>query len=271
MRERRAIEIDEACQAHLAQGGTVWLVTLTVPHSCTDAFLDVLDRLQDLYRDTFSGRSGRQLRKDLDVVGLIRAWDITYGVRNGWHPHMHVLFFAQGDRFNGQALCAAWEAGFTARGYDYVPTVSADFRQVNVTDGASGYVAKADGGWGAGLELARTDLKRGVGMTPQQLLELASTGEARWVRLWAEYEKGMFRRRVIQWTPGLRKRLGLGEIATDEQAAEGLAPDEVVCVLLVTRTTWNRYRQAGQLARLLQLLEGGQLPDGVYGCTGDPP
>lgn len=258
MRERRAAEIDEACRAHVRGGGSVWLLTLTVPHRRGESLDQVLDRVKTAWSRTWSGRSGVALRKSVGIVGMVRAFDFTYG-ENGWHPHLHVLVFTRaGASLAG--IADAWSARFGEAGLQFVPGVSVDWRPVKVgeEDQAGGYVAKVEGGWGAGLELARADLKRGSGLGPQAVLELASTGEAQWVRLWAEYEAATRGLRVIQWTPGLRAELGLSGIASDEEAAKGEEPEVVVGRFVMTRTAWNEARERGGLSEVLACCEAGR-------------
>lgn len=280
VRERRAQDIDDAAAEWIKRGGSVWLVTFTVPHARGDGLAQVMDRLLSMYQWAWGGRAGLELRKALGVTGTIRAWDLTWGEAHGWHPHFHVLFFVRhGDPFVPKMIGDRWRAAFVREGIgdSYVPRVSVDVRKVRRNESASAqYLAKADGGWGAGLELARSDLKRGQGLTPAQLLELASSGEAVWVRRWAEYEAATKGRRCIQWTPRLRDFLGLGDELTDQEAAEGPAPEVVVACFTVERDVWDRYRRAGKLAWLLSAIESDRPVLGVHrwppgGLGGSPP
>lgn len=271
IRERRAAEIDEACAAHLASGGSLWFATFTVPHRLGESLTEVMDRVQDCWRMAWLGRAGSGLRRSLGVVGMIRSWDITWSSRNGWHPHLHVLFFVESSWLDGGALAEAWRVSFDRLGLDYVPGVSCDWSEVRNAGDSAGYLTKVDRGWGAGLELARTDLKRGRGVTVPQLLEMAADGEAVPVALWVEYERSTRGRRMIQWTPGLRARLGLGEQVDDEEAAEGPAPTEVAEVYVFEADAWNRYRATGRLAWVLTLCELGSPVVGSYRLTAGGP
>lgn len=282
IRERRAADIDAACAEWVRQGGSVWFATFTIPHCASDSLRTLTDRLQRLYTWAWSGRAGVALRKALGVRGTIRAWDYTWSEQNGHHPHFHTLFFVEGGRwFDPAGLAARWRDAFDHGGFGdrFVPHVSIDVRPVTVRDGdgATSYLAKVTEGWGAGLELARADLKGGGSVTFPQLLELASTGEARFVRLWVEYEAAFRGRQIILWSRGLRDLVGLGDDVTDEEAAQGPAPVEVVRTYTVEGEAWNRWWAAGRLADMLDRLEtgrgvvGARLWDDPVAATGEAP
>ena len=254
VRERRAAEIDLACAEWVRRGGSVYFMTATVPHSHVDSLTDTLGLLTSMWSEASSGRSWATWRKANGVVGVIRSVEITYGDRNGWHPHIHALLFvAPGVVFDGAGLALRWRGRFDAHGIGgkWVPHVSADVRPVDMRDRSEigGYLAKVQGGWGAGLELARGDLKRG-GVTADQLLELASTGQSCWVELWAEYERATKGRRFIVWSRGLRAEVGVDGIS-DEEAAAGPELVDRVAEWAVPAKIWAGHVRRGTLGSFL--------------------
>lgn len=257
VREQRASDIDRGVAAWLAGGNDVWFVTATIRHTKDDALADSLGLLQTMWSEAWAGDRGKDFRTSNGIVGSIRSIEITWGHRNGFHPHIHGLVFAERGRFGVLDMVAQWNDRWWAHGLqDYwVPNVSIDVRPVVSNDAISGYLAQVEGGWGAGLELARADLKKGSGITPDQLLELAHTGEKKWVQLWAEYEAATKGRRFIVWSRGLRDLLGINEPElSDEDAAAGPDPVVVVAHYVVPKDVWCQWLNRGQLGDFLQAL-----------------
>jgi hypothetical protein len=129
---------------------------------------------------------------------------------------------------------------------------------VRETGDLSGYLAKVDGGWGAGLEIARADLKSGKNgnrYTPWDLLtELADTGEAWLADLWCEYDAATFGKRAIYWSPGLKKRLGVEEVNDEELAASEGADVGLVRAYLESKS-WDRGVRRGDQGDVLDGIE----------------
>lgn len=259
VRERRAAEVEEAVSAWRAKGGEVWLVTVTVPHEPSESLAAVMDRCNGWWRSIWSGSGGKALRRDLGMVGMVRAWDITVGPRSGWHPHIHALVFARRGEFSGRALVQAWRNQFGGGGYGerFVPRVSVDFRLCRQS-AVAGYLAKVAGGWGVGRELASAGKAGSAGRrSAPQLLGDAAGGDAYSWALWVEYERTVYGRHFMAWTRGLRKLLGVGDIATDADAADD-SDRSFVASCTVPATVWWSARSRGLLGHLLRDLVAGR-------------
>lgn len=253
MGETRSREIDLGLSEALARGWYCYLVTATVSHKLGDYLSDVRNLVHDSWRAAFAGGSSTRWKARSGYVGQIKSSEATYGV-NGWHPHIHaVLIFtkpqpglaALGARF---ARMVGKRGGFCAsagRGWDWAPITTAS--------AISGYLCKVEGGWGAGLELARTDLKsaRRGGLQPFELLARAAAGDGPAAVLWRIYERATFGRRKLVWSRGLKVMLGVTEV-TDDEAAEGVKPHDFVAVVDVPAAVWNRAVVTGVLAEVLE-------------------
>lgn len=282
IREQRAGDIDAACSAWTASGGQVWFVSATIPHQRGDDLGELMSRLQSVWSWAWGGDAGRELREVCGIDHTIRAWDHTYG-SNGWHPHFHALLFVRESELSlpagkflptlvAQRLRESWAMhGLEGK---WVPGVSVDIRPVVTADAIGTYCAKVEGRWGAGLELARADLKRGHGVNPWQVMELASTGEARWVKAWASWEKATKGRNAIVWSRGLRDVVGLGEELTDEELAAADEPaDRIRYQYRIPADIWNRTVSNGRVPELLEQCEQGVLAFRTHdhGPGDDPP
>jgi hypothetical protein len=288
VRSDRARDIAAAVEAAQFLGLEVWFVTATVPHKMGESLGDVVDRVQGMWSDVWTGRRGVELRDRIGQVGSIRVLEVTYG-RSGWHPHVHALLFCRPGEMHVPAVAGAWRDRFRAHGFRYRRGISLDVRPLSEVGGIGAYLGKVEQSWGAGLELARADLKgSGSGITQAQLLELATTGEAKWVARWCEFERTMKGKRFCVWSSrrvedtdrdcgyrivGLRSDVGnwqcqavaaghqlaeryVGEDElTDEEAAAATVAATIIAVWFVPRTVWNEYRHHGRTGELLELLQ----------------
>lgn len=96
IRAARAQEIDSWAKAHLATGGDLVFVTYTLPHVASDELAVLLDGMRDSWTAMNSGQGSMKVRGRFAIRGFIRSYEFTYG-DNGWHPHLHVLYFVDGN------------------------------------------------------------------------------------------------------------------------------------------------------------------------------
>jgi len=240
IRARRELELAEVTAFHVARGGTLAMITLTVRHKNEMGLSETLGALTGSWQLMTNRSAWRRLRGKLD--GFVRAVEITHGV-NGWHPHDHVLLFVKpgvsieaAQQFNGE-LSTTWiEAARKAlkiapsmeRGFDF---------QFFGTDSAAAaaYVTKA------AKELTFADSKSG--RDPFALLDDPTETN---LDLFMEYARVTHRRKAISWSRGLRAYGGLDVEQTDEELA---GENEVVGVYVATidRELWNVLDTQGRL------------------------
>lgn len=260
IRRRRAEEIDGAVSRHLAAGGGVELLTQTARHRLEDALVDRLSVLTSSLGLTFDGSGWKRRRDRLSYLGSIKAVEITYGTANGWHPHSHsLLFFARPLSDEERADLSRWIFGRWSK--VLTTKLLGSINEKNGVDlrpvGAAGigdYLNKTDGGWSAGYEIARGDLKS---WSPVQLLrEAVTTGDVELVALWREYESATFGRASIRWSRGLRALLcGVEEEATDLELAASEGLDLALLRAFVPRETWDAAVRIGEAGRILTKVE----------------
>lgn len=263
VREGRARDIDQGAKAVLAMGGCGLFVTATGPHRKGDALLPLFDLTCQFGKHTMRGAKATELRSRLQLIGSIRTIDITY-TENGWHPHVHQLMLFRRKLTPGEVaefrtfLFGRWERTLSRSGFARLhPVHGLDVRPIHDTVGVSQYVAKVEGGWGIGLEMARSDLKH-RSVSPMQLLADWATGGDLVARaLWQEYELATFGRRCIQWTPGLRDELlPDSEELSDEELATKEGEDERLVTVVFDSQEWNLWVRAGEVATVLRQVEG---------------
>ena len=284
IRNARAQEIAAAAASWHQAGNTVLMVTLTAPHDLGMPLADLLPVIAKGFTSVIAGRAWLRLKDRIRIAGQIRSVEVTHGP-NGWHPHLHVLVFIDGQAgaehlaLLGVHVRSKWRRFIVRAGYR--PPSDLHGVKIDVCTSAAEaglYIAKTQDGKSPGNEMARADLKSGRAghRTPFELLgEIADTGDLAGLPLWHEYEKATKRHQAITWSKGLRKLLlGLEPERTDEE----IAADEVGgdLVLEISREAWREVtRHLGLETRLLEAFEVGG-PDQVvalaahYGLVPDP-
>jgi hypothetical protein len=257
--ERRRAELVAATATAKAMGWQALLMTFTIPHGMGDDLNDILDKMSKAWRTVTTSRAGRAVHKLLQVEGTIRALEVTDG-ENGFHPHFHVLVFAQ-PTFTVQDFqekyLPLWQDACVKAG---LPRPS-DERGLKVDDGskAAHYASK----WGLEEEMTKSHTKSAKtknGMTPWDMLKdvLENDSERSRSRFYI-YAMAFKGRRQLYWSNGLKQRLAVAEITDQELVAMPEEPASVVVEL--THKEWRAVVWSRSEALLLDLAE--ENPQGI--------
>ena len=90
MRATRAKETTELVERAQVMGHTVVMPSYTMPHEAGEPLVTTLGYQQAAWKLMWSGRWAQAFRARFEVVGQVRAIEVTYG-DHGWHPHRHQL------------------------------------------------------------------------------------------------------------------------------------------------------------------------------------
>jgi hypothetical protein len=239
IRNHRAEEISAAAARWDLAGNSVYMVTLTMPHDFGMKLAELLPVIADGFRSVISGRRWVEIRKTLGIRGTIRSVEVTFG-EHGWHPHLHVLVFIEGDPGAGgladvaEHVRSRWTAYIERQGYRAPDEMhGVVIERCTSAAQAGAYIAKNQDGRAVGNELARADLKQGRGghRTPFEVLEsFRWTGDVEDLALWHEYERASKGHQCITWSKGLRALLAAPERTDEEIAAEEVGGDVVAYI-----------------------------------------
>ncbi len=229
----RATEVTTATKAWRAKGPTyvVVMVTTTIRNQRCDDLKALRKGLANAWRGMWGGRRAKLLKAELGVIHHVRALEVNDGV-NGWHPHLHTLFFLKlrtppgsdenvwsdelvaelrnrwidsVDRVLGASALPNWEHGL-------------DVRVSHKDD----YISKL------GLEIASIAGKQGRmrgHRTPWQLLRAATDGNGYAQDRWRHYATAMCGARQLTWSRGAKRAFGIRE-RTDEEIAKAREEQE---------------------------------------------
>lgn len=251
--EARRQEMALATERHCVAGGGVYLVTGTLPHTADQPLQQLVDQLQDARRRLQNCRKWKSTWEAAGRVGSVTGLEVTVGW-NGWHPHFHMLVYTEQRKGLGEgppsedgdlasqmidALKLEW-VKILSKVKICTPTQANDVYKhgLNVRGGekAAEYIAKyGDDHWNLTREMASTYAKIGVrgvqgGMdhfTPFQLLEIADARGEQSVQaraMFREFATAFKGRRMLTWSPGLKKHFNIAELDDQDIAAELGAP-----------------------------------------------
>jgi len=194
-------------------------------------------------------RTYREALVEFGVSGSIKIFEVTVG-GNGWHLHVHELYFHDKNDIN---IKKGWIDGYLGFSDSLLPiwqevAVKSGFNrpsdkhglQVQNGDFAAEYIAKwgtePASNWRVQDEISKTHIKTSKkGLSPFDLLrQFDKTGDSIYSDLFKEYSKSMKHQRQQIWSRGLKARFGI-EIKTDEHIAEEQEETAVILGRLTTK------------------------------------
>jgi hypothetical protein len=257
--------------------GSVALGTFTLQHHKGTSLKTVLGLKNRAWRAMTASHAYKDLLKRYGVAGLTRSREITYSDVNGWHPHFHAIFWFAGSRESvdldqlERELSAMWiyqvkrVGGWALAPYacnvergdssvaDYVAKFGSDYEDNDLARSLADRTTNAT--WKAADELCKANIKKArEGRNPWQLLDSYADGDKQAGALFQEYAAATKGLHQLQWSRGLRERVGLGREATDQEIVEEYQ-DDCTLVHTFTQAEWKAVLANDCVAILLQAAE----------------
>jgi len=264
--ERRRKELKAAIVQHEAEGRSVLLITFTVSHQREESLQGLLERLSKASIWFYAHRTYKELKKRYMKRGRVRAMEVNHGQANGWHPHMHELWFLDLNLHDYSILkaeifalwlkaCKRFDLGLPSEEYGV---------DVRGGDKAASYVTKFgdQDEWGLESELSKSHLKKAKNgsRSPFQLIDSYQEGDKQAGALFIEYAQAFKGKRQLTWSRGLKNQFDLEDL-TDEEIANK-EEDNCELVVRVSKDDWYKvlkdsFTEIDSRLMLLQLAENG--------------
>jgi hypothetical protein len=250
----RAAEVTALYAWHKKQNqGDVLMLSLTVRHALGDDLKQVRKGVANAWRYMQAGKHWQAIKKQEKLVGYVRALEVTHGA-HGWHPHLHILLMLPSTTAAKRVklrerLSARWQSAVSrALGEKFVPNdhLGTNLKIAEKED----YITKL------GLEISDVGTKKGreKNRNPWQIgQDYAETESAEDAALWKAYVEGIRGARMLTWSKGLRKMVGLGREKTDEEIVAD-SENEATEVLEIDTQSWLLIRD-GDIWTLLDAAE----------------
>ncbi len=253
---QRREELARGVEAWRKQGGCVFLVTFTTAHHARMAVASLLPSFLAACRQMKRGAPWQKFKWGQGLVGSVRGLEVTQSSRNGWHVHCHSLYFVPAGTDVAafrEALFRLWERAAAAEGLTMDKVHGLDVRVA--TGVIEQYITKygrdpeqVPGYWGPESELAKPHVKGArwegddadaPGRAPFELLRASLAGDCKAGDLFGEFARAFHGCSQLQWSPNLRKALGLPR--RDQPDAEVVETQDAASVLLgrLTPAEWR--------------------------------
>lgn len=177
--------------------------------------------------------------QDIGSIGDFTGRELTWGTKNGWHPHRHVLFFckiqnvAQLRRLHHD-VTIAWalafiKAGGRIRNMNHFQQRSVRVDQITDDDGymrISRYITTVEGEtWTLAKEATKGIVKtaKNGNITPFGMLEgvrQADPLSGLYIKKFNEYSTTMKGKKQFFGSPGLAKKLGIKNVSDEDILSE---------------------------------------------------
>jgi hypothetical protein len=220
------------------------MLTLTIRHAYVHDLRRLRFGLTTCWSELWRTREGRELRERFGHY--VRALDITWGPDHGWHPHLHVLLFAnRGDLDDTwlDRVRSAWAHMVELYlGREFRPRTDSVGVHLTHDPPRAEYVLKL------GLEVGQITSKQAAPghLTSWQIgqravdEQSARTTDRHWRNLWRSWVTGMLGARHLTWSRDVRRLASLPEDHDPEQLALDfeLAEDDG-WILSITAPDWR--------------------------------
>jgi hypothetical protein len=244
--ERRRSELTTAISQHTTNGGSVILVTLTYPHKREDNLQELLEKQKKASIWFYQHRIYRELKKRYMKIGRVRALEVNYGEANGWHPHIHELWFLELNLHDYQILKSEILGLWVKACERYGLGIPSELHGVDVRGGeyAAKYVSKMGTEdkkhkWGIEDEITKAHAKKGRNgsSSPFQLLDSYIDGDKRSGALFIEYSNAFHGKRQLTWSRGLKSQFELVDKTDDDLAHE--QDDKAILLAEISPEQWK--------------------------------
>jgi len=253
--ERRRAELVQAFLSADGLGLTPIFITFTLRHKKDDTLPGTLKALLRAYSRLKSGKAWAGFCERFGLVGDVRALETTWRKLNGWHPHIHAVFFARSTDIAKMRtwLRDHWVKRVGSTGKSAIGAVGVVVEVGH--EAISNYLNKHGSGWGLEDELARgvSKVARGKkGFSPFALLREFGSGKEWAGALFIEYTKAFKGKSQLRFSRKLRGLLQIGPELTDAEVAS-LPETESVYLASILDKEWaliERFRARGNLLEI---------------------
>jgi hypothetical protein len=259
-----AAKITERCKNDLVAAFDVchvhkvneFMGTFTLEHHAAEKFEKVLNDLVESVSDFRGRKFWTNIEKKYEIFGSVTSLENTYGVKNGNHPHKHIIFFSRRKlteadykdlqieitKVYGKILLEKYNRSLSK-------TNGVNFRGApkEVLEYVSKYGHEPRKIWNHATEITKAEQKTGYKIgerfTPFQLLDENNLGDVDAGKAFQVYARAMKGKAFLTWSDGLRDLFGLGVELSDEEIAAMNDERDSLPFALGDGVAWKKVRE----------------------------
>lgn len=231
----RSSEIRNAVHSWLTESplNTCYLLTLTFSHSRDQKLDSLLISFSSAVQHFWRNGSVKRAFSGYGYRGRITSLEIQYSLRNGFHPHQHVLIFSQKGLYNVDALRKHWLSALESCGLNGVSDIALTLFEARSSEQ---YLTKIS------CEMAMGNLKQGRALghySPMQVLHEACCGESWAKNVFSEYFDSTRRIHSLYWSKHLKQYFGISDY-DDFEIAEGSSNEALQLFCEFPSSYWRK-------------------------------
>lgn len=244
----------------------VAMLTFTVGHKLKFPLSKSMSQLKSAYHGLWSGRRAQSFNRAFGILGSVRAFEITYGEANGWHPHIHTLIvseqsftIARRSEINAVIAQRWFDEVDRAQGYVTLESgltisVGAD-SLVKYIDKAGQHIARVNIDPKPIHEVTKTPAKKGhdKGRTLWQLLADYVRGDIVAGSLWATAQGQLAGTRQLLPSNSIKALLDDPMSLDDEVAGIVTVEPDDICLAQLSLDEWRLVYRWGLRGQLLEV------------------
>lgn len=263
----RAESLGPQMQNLMSDGGTIWLVTLTLRHKRETPLKETLDGIRKAWGTVTSGKAWKE-KRDKGKIEYARGFDVTWSPANGWHPHLHLSLFLGAGHKNPEDVARwiveRWKNALEVRGYS-ASLQAQDFKQCDDAATAAAYAVTPAACYEALSMATKRARGQGSGATPFEILSFAAEqkiespdvkiSQKQALLLWLDYVKATKGRRQAVTSQGLH-------LVQDEEITDEDSSDEFKEIAVLEKEVVKELDRENKTVHLFQAVEDAR-PEGI--------
>lgn len=208
-------------------------ITFTIRHNSSQSLKEIWEAMSKAWTVFTSGKGYLLLKDSYEIEHYIKSTEITYSERNGWHLHLHTVFFMNKKIKNKtqfkKRIFTRWNNALSKSNFDCTLENGVDVVDVYKNSGLGAYMAKLSDDVAYEINGTNTKIAKGKSMTMltllNNLIEIKKSNKEyylndeynRLLKVWHEYEIVSKGKRQITFSNGLKKLSNIHDDYTDEE------------------------------------------------------
>ena len=211
-------------------------ITFTIRHNSSQSLKEIWEAMTKAWTIFTSGKGYLLLKEGYGIKHYIKSTEITYSEKNGWHLHLHTVFFMETKIKNKvqfkKKIFTRWNNALSKSNFDCTLINGVDVVDVYKNSGLGSYMAKLSDDIAYEINGSSNKIGKGKSMTMltvlNKLVDIKKENKEYYrddeynklIKVWHEYEIVSKGKRQITFSKGLKKLANIQDDYSDEEIME---------------------------------------------------